>query len=332
MKESAGELTTKVLKCEKDDQGSLDLVVQNSGDFFDINKLITIVRDYCIALANDIGVLSIDTYGDIQKRILAKFDNQVASSLEVHTAVIKNTPEDIRRLIYTPEIIQKIIITTKDQVGEIIGSEKFRQNSKKDGLTGLDNRNHLNDDVRKIFNQNVNGRYGQPPMSVSVIMFDADNFKRVNDTFGHYAGDQILVQMANIMKNFVREGDFCIRYGGEEFTFILFNCSQENAIKRGEQFRKMIESFKTEINQDGEKITIPMTVSIGVATYDPNIKRPEDEKKVDIFDNLIVEADKVMYESKNNGRNNLAYNRDGELVFTKNNISLQQDRKKASAI
>ncbi len=147
-----------------------------------------------------------------------------------------------------------------------------------DPLTTLPNRRYMEDFFSKCFFQAV--RYDQ---CLAVIMMDIDYFKKFNDEFGHRAGDDLLVSLAKTLLDSVRESDFVVRYGGEEFLLILPNTSLKNGLILAERLRIAI-SKKTDC-----------TVSIGISELDATyMKRVED---------LVNKADKALYIAKNKGRN-----------------------------
>ncbi|MCR5621044.1 MAG: GGDEF domain-containing protein [Treponema sp.] len=132
---------------------------------------------------------------------------------------------------------------------------------------------------------------------LSVIMFDIDFFKKVNDTYGHNCGDYILASVASIIKKSIRGKDLAARYGGEEFTLLLSGESGRNACKVAERIRKMVETYPFEYQ--GQQIHI--TISGGVAEFSTEMNSnlsPEE---------LVDVADKALYVSKNKGRNRITY-------------------------
>jgi diguanylate cyclase (GGDEF)-like protein len=137
-------------------------------------------------------------------------------------------------------------------------------------------------------------RYGT---TLSLLMMDIDHFKKFNDTYGHLQGDKIIKEIANILRASVRTIDFTARYGGEEFAVILPEVSSEGALVVAERIRKTIEehSFK------GEEGPLFVTVSIGVAEFKPARIRSASQ--------LIAEADKALYQSKETGRNRISVQR-----------------------
>lgn len=150
-----------------------------------------------------------------------------------------------------------------------------------DSLTGLYNHQYIYEQVRSEIKKSE--RYNRP---LSVVMFDIDDFKRVNDTHGHQVGDGVLVKIAEAMRGSVREVDMVGRYGGEEFLLVLPETSIENAYMLAERIRGKIEKLSFGLG-------IAVTISGGVAEY----KSDEDEKI------LVARADRLLYEAKKAGKN-----------------------------
>lgn len=156
-----------------------------------------------------------------------------------------------------------------------------------DSLTQAFNKRYflqcLDDELKRCL------RYGR---EVSLAMFDIDHFKKVNDTYGHQAGDTVLRELSKNVADLVRVNDVFCRYGGEEFAIILPESSLNDATVACEKIRKAIEDFKFNHNDT----YIPITISIGVKTLDP--------ADGDITPNEMIEAaDKLLYEAKQQGRN-----------------------------
>ena len=155
-----------------------------------------------------------------------------------------------------------------------------------DPLTGAYNRRFGTARLHEEFGRAV--RIAAP---LGVLILDLDHFKQVNDTYGHLAGDLVLVRIAKLARSVMRDGDIMVRYGGEEFLAILPGASKNDLIQVGERLRRIIEDASI---ADGEQI-IRMTVSIGGTAY------PE----VDVEDEtaLIKLADTALYAAKASGRN-----------------------------
>lgn len=154
-----------------------------------------------------------------------------------------------------------------------------------DGLTDLNNKRYFNEALEKEISRCK--RYDR---EFSLLIFDIDHFKRINDTFGHLAGDAVLRQLGALVKGRVRHTDVPARTGGEEFSIILPEVAREGAVITADKIRKNVE--ETSFRFEGT--VIPVTVSFGVAQYDPEMKDGEE---------LIKKADDKLYEAKRSGRN-----------------------------
>lgn len=158
-----------------------------------------------------------------------------------------------------------------------------------DELTGLDNR-------RVFFEKATNEllRVERYKRSLSVMLYDIDNFKRINDTYGHPFGDVVLRHVAEITKQTFREVDMFGRIGGEEFAVMVPETNLEGAITAAERFRKAIEEL--EIKAENGDI-VKLTISLGVSMYPSN--------GCDLL-TLIKAADIALYQAKHNGKNQIA--------------------------
>ncbi|MCB9596270.1 MAG: GGDEF domain-containing protein [Sandaracinaceae bacterium] len=154
-----------------------------------------------------------------------------------------------------------------------------------DGLTELHNKRYFNEALERESSRSV--RYGR---SFTLVLFDIDHFKKINDTFGHLAGDSVLRQLGALVRNRVRRDDVPCRTGGEEFSVILPEISREGGMNLAEKLRASIEAavFKFEGTE------IPVTISLGVAEWDSALTDPQD---------LVKRADEFLYEAKRTGRN-----------------------------
>ena len=155
-----------------------------------------------------------------------------------------------------------------------------------DGLTKLHNHRHFQDELARAFEESA--RYERP---LSLAMIDIDYFKKVNDTYGHAVGDEILKTVARLYHDSVRATDLVARYGGEEFAVMMPETGLEDAITFAEKIRSLIES--TEIDTQAGPLKI--TVSLGVASVP--------HSKIATAKDLIIAADKALYRAKRNGRN-----------------------------
>lgn len=145
---------------------------------------------------------------------------------------------------------------------------------------------------------------------LGVLMFDIDFFKKFNDTWGHACGDYVLKTVAKIIKSNTREHDIASRYGGEEFTVMLPNTTKEDAMLVAERIRKQIEAF--DFNYENQHMKV--TISIGCSVYDSETNHVTSAK------DLVEQADKALYVSKRNGRNQVTF-ADAETI---NNVEVPE--------
>ncbi len=187
------------------------------------------------------------------------------------------------RLIEYHLLINMVSNTVALAIANINLRNLLHNQSIHDALTGLYNRRFLDEFLMKqLF-------YAQRQKStLAVIMFDLDDFKKINDTHGHEVGDIILEKLGHLMTHMTRAADVICRYGGEEFVCILQNCSLILAKKRAEEFRREIQHIT--------KGPFPpeVTISLGISMY------PADGA---MANELIEKADKALYESKKTGKN-----------------------------
>jgi two-component system cell cycle response regulator len=170
---------------------------------------------------------------------------------------------------------------------ESINSAKdfFEEMSIRDGLTRLYSHRHFYDRLEVEFSRAL--RHNEP---LSLVFFDIDDFKKVNDKYGHLRGDEVLRQIGNTMKDIVRESDVAARYGGEEFVLLLPNTCTDGASKLANRLSASIRGFRYK-GLESEKIT----VSIGIATFDRN--------NLLTFDQLVDLANQAMHKAKREGKN-----------------------------
>nr|WP_269090781.1 GGDEF domain-containing protein [Aliarcobacter butzleri] len=153
--------------------------------------------------------------------------------------------------------------------------------SSTDYLTKLNNRKNI--DLALKLNENLYKRYTD---SFSVILFDLDDFKKVNDTYGHLVGDKILIEIADILREYTRESDIIGRWGGEEFIIICPKTKLQEALVLALNLKEKVSLHNFE--KVGNK-----TASFGVSTFKDN----------DTITELLTRVDNAMYKAKTNGKN-----------------------------
>ena len=185
-----------------------------------------------------------------------------------------------------------LLETNEELLAVIKTKEKMYQKAITDGLTGLYNHVFFQKSLLKEIKHTK-----RDGLELSLIFLDIDNFKSVNDKYGHQAGDKILKEVAKISKRMIRKNDIIARYGGEEIVILLPNTNFENGYQFAEKLRMEIEK------------TMFVTVSLGISNFPQNfndlfLKREE------IKEELIKKADAAMYYSKDNGKNQVTKYRD----------------------
>ncbi len=170
---------------------------------------------------------------------------------------------------------------------------QIEEASNRDPLTGAYNRRYLMEYIDKCIEQTKTGDM----RTFSLLMFDIDHFKNINDTYGHLAGDDCIESLASLLKSNLRKVDVVSRYGGEEFVCVLPSADETPAFRRAEQIRSSIESSQLSADISDRVIT----VSGGVAMYEDGVTAQE----------LINEADENLYIAKESGRNQIVWHQGG---------------------
>jgi diguanylate cyclase len=218
---------------------------------------------------------------DIKAAVLGKIEN-------INKGIEKKRKQDLQRLKDTEKTLTAMssrISDIKKEADEIKKrAEAIENESLRDNLTGLFNRKAYD---QKMMETLANlGRYDIPS---SLLICDIDDFKKINDTFGHKVGDLALKKLATLLKEKLRVNDFISRYGGEEFAIILPNTDLSGAARAGEgviaYINKSVFSYKDR--------KIPVTVSIGISLF----------KKSDDASTVFERADSALYLAKKSGKN-----------------------------
>ncbi len=193
----------------------------------------------------------------------------------------------IRDMFYSvnmAKLFEKIKVVNKDL--EIV-NEKLDVESKTDFMTGLNNR-------RQIMNlySHLKKHALKENKLLSVIMIDIDYFKKINDKYGHEAGDKVLKKVSELLLENTRGNDHVGRFGGEEFMILMPDCNRDKAYGLAERIRMKIEETPITIDNSGTQVNV--TISVGISCLDSRIQNNKD---------TISEADKALYVAKEKGRN-----------------------------
>ena len=210
----------------------------------------------------------------------------ISNDITLVVSIVVNNKEKSNNIHNDIPLIQDYIDAAKPEIVSKKMTQVLEMSARTDALTGLYNRKFLEENIDRISReeQRLNISYG-------VLMADIDHFKMINDTYGHDVGDEALRVIADTLKDNVRDADLVIRYGGEEFIILLYNCDVDYLETIANNIR--IDFAKKKIKASaGESFS--KTISIGGAMY------PSDS---DSFWKVIKYADIAMYYAKKNGRN-----------------------------
>ncbi|MFM8876658.1 MAG: diguanylate cyclase [Anaerolineae bacterium] len=188
----------------------------------------------------------------------------------------KLAEDELRR---TKESIEQINLTLRRAF------EREQLASRTDSLTGVFNRRYFFELLGYEFS--ASRRYERP---LSLVMFDVDYLKKINDTYGHQVGDELLKKAANVVRGELRTSDVLARYGGDEFVILLSNSSEQDASMVLERIYRELKS--TIISADHKKLGI--SISAGISSLQPDMEKA---------DQLVMLADRALYVAKNSGRN-----------------------------
>jgi diguanylate cyclase (GGDEF)-like protein len=233
----------------------------------------------------EVAKQSLDEYGISNERFeeLAQLHQETIEecSLEqIDMSSIQNKFNDIQsHMSKEVERANQVITKLTSKI------KHLEKNSNIDSLTNVYNRRSLSSYLNNICSKK------DIPYELHLLILDIDDFKKINDTFGHIAGDKILIFIANILKKTLRDGDKIFRYGGEEFVIVLNRIDTQSCMKISKRLLKLVSS--NHLIYKGESINV--TISIGATKYHPH----------DTPDTLIARADKALYKSKHNGKNQM---------------------------
>jgi diguanylate cyclase (GGDEF)-like protein len=173
--------------------------------------------------------------------------------------------------------------------------------SQTDPLTGLRNRRYLANQIPAdlSFYDREQARTGNTELTLLFALIDIDHFKRINDQYGHKAGDRVLQQFAQLMLRLVRVGDYVVRWGGEEFLLVFRPIPRQYVPVLGERIRRCVAE---QIFDVGDDLRLPLTCSIGLAEY-PLLRDPQHHLG---WEQMIELADAGLYWVKENGRDGWA--------------------------
>jgi diguanylate cyclase (GGDEF)-like protein len=307
LKESVDELVTYVIKCLSEKFIPVDLVfILNEG--ISINKIKVYAYHNMKTTKINLDLDSLEPYETFFRRYsgttsFSIFEYELEDE-EIIAPFRQFNPEIIVPIkglsglygviIFGPKVLSKEYspaeidyidsLTKFTSVG--IQNNIHYEHSVRDAKTGLYNHNFF---VNRVNEEIARSRRTKNPFSL--IVLDIDHFKNFNDTYGHLAGDEVIIRLAEVFKNTMREEDILSRFGGEEFTALLPVSGRDQALIAAERIRSAIEEMEVTWNNQILKVTISLGVSVYVS------EDPLSDKS------LLERADEALYKSKKNGRN-----------------------------
>ena len=213
----------------------------------------------------------------------------ISNDLDFILSIVTEGEEEARRIRKLIPSIQDYVDAAKPEIVSKKLTEILEQSARTDALTGLYNRQYLEESIEKIVHQAK-----RSDTSYGVLMADIDFFKMINDTYGHDVGDEAIRTIARTIEENIRESDLAIRFGGEEFIVLLYNCDADHVLDVAEKIRTAFAKKKIK-SGTGEHFS--KTISIGAAIY------PQQSES---FWKVIKFADVALYHSKKNGRNRVS--------------------------
>jgi len=259
------------VRLDEKQKGSADVVERIVEDLFEnIQRIYTSVHEHNRGISEGgekLEKIASSMPADDVQKILSRIMHEVKGLKSIN-----------RKFMLKLEEQKEEIARLRDEL------RRVKEEANVDPLTGLRNRRSFERTLSEFFRDFK--RFGYP---FSVIMMDLDNFKNINDTYGHLAGDKVLKEVGNILRNYLRAKDVPARTGGEEFTIILPGITREEALLVAERLRKVIANHT--VDHDDKKIRV--TASFGVSEMREGVEAPED---------LLREADEKLYRAKKTGK------------------------------
>lgn len=238
---------------------------------------------FCLAVI--LAILFTRKYQKMGLELIHKNELLKKNALDLEDTVTRRTEE-----------LSDAKLVLEQKLAEIKSLQSsLQEQAMRDPLTDLYNRRYMDEMLKKEF-----ARAQRKDYPITIILFDIDFFKKLNDTYGHTAGDKVLENLGKVFSTHIRIDDYAIRYGGEEFLVVLPQVPYSRSLLRGNQIRQVVQQVVTEYN--GKQMQV--TISGGVAGFPDHGSNPYE---------VIARADEALYKAKEMGRNRIEVYMEGEM-------------------
>jgi len=248
------------------------------------NALLFVVNNEEISYTNQkfLEYFGVKRVGDVRRKNLNLYQS-VDSSLESYDALFDrlNGKEEYITINNDTFILQASLVEERHKLFTLTKITKLSKEMELDGLTGVYRKSYFNAYFEKLMNENK---------EAILVVVDIDNFKNINDSFGHQVGDEVLREFATLIQNNIRSRDILARWGGEEFLILFEDSSLKDALRKINSIRELIEAHNF-------KIIGSLTASFGMTS----------RNKEDNCHSFLERADKALYQAKNNGKNRVEF-------------------------
>ncbi len=257
------------------------------------------IREGIQAIQQDVLILlrKLQEEAGLNDKSLQMFEDEIIDA-KVNAFIATTALESERKM-------RQHLMRQNNELKETLGSSQAELKKEMyDDLTGLYRKKYLLNGLRKTISLLQREAYNAP-VPLSVMFFDVDHFKNVNDKYGHQTGDEVLATMGELIGTmFQRESDTVGRYGGEEFVAVLPRCNIKDAAKLAESLRTVVEDTPIKTSHKGKIETFGVTISVGVVTA--LLHKVTDGKTGRAMDYILKQADTLLYECKQTGRNKVS--------------------------
>jgi len=262
-----------------------DVLGKNICDLFSyINEKKLKRKIKTVLVTKNASFISLDTNDYLINIPVSNITNKVFSSMKQEVTILPYDYEQKLACIYIYDVTPLSEINYKLQKA----NEELIDMSHRDPLTHIYNRRYFAEQSGKILAFSKRN-----DLPLTILILDIDKFKNINDTYGHFVGDEVIIKVAKILSKHIRQSDIVARFGGEEFVMLLQNCDIQNGKNVAEKTRLDIQDSTITLKS---KEIVDFTISIGVAQYDQ-------KQDANNLEHTVSRADEALYKSKNNGRN-----------------------------